>query len=299
MKLMSFNVLTSAKKNAEIYDRVLLREERMGPTFAMLLELHPDVIGLQEVSDVHRECIANNSDFADYGMVGSPAKPVLHEQGVYVMYDKTKYELVRWGIEWLSETPEVEHSYVREAEEENTNRLELEKGIMHQPRKAVYVVLRDRETGRIFGFCDTHLGHTPVGSVQEISDLIRYRQAKILVDLIEEGKVFEKGIPFAVVGDMNSQPYMAPHKEFLRILDDAWTSAEIQPDIHQKTLHGYKKENRENQIDYIFISKNGFRCHKFEVITKPYYSELLKRDILPSDHYALMAEISFLSEEEK
>ena len=155
-----------------------------------------------------------------------------------------------------------EHSYIREAEEENRNRLELEKGIMHQPKKAVYVVLRDREDGTEFGFCDTHLGHTPVGSRQEISDLIRFRQANILVNLIHEGKLFEKGMAFAIVGDMNSQPYMNPH----------------------------------NQIDYIFLSKNCFKCHKFEAVTKPYYSELLKRGILPSDHYALMAEVSFSPE---
>lgn len=296
IKLMSFNVLTSAKKDAEIYERTLLREERLGPTFAMLRELHPDVIGLQEVSDVHRERIENNPDLKDYGIVGSPAKPILHEQGVYIMFDQTKYELVRWGIKWLSETPEAEHSYIREAEKENRNRLELEKGIMHQPRKAVYVILRDREDGTEFGFCDTHLGHTPVGSRQEISDLIRYRQANILVNLIQEGKLFEKGMAFAIVGDMNSQPYMEPHKEFLKITEDVRDCAEIRPDITQKTLHGYKKENRENQIDYIFISKNSFKCHKFEVITKPYYSEPLKRDILPSDHYALMAEVSFLQE---
>ena len=297
MKLMSFNVLTSAKKNAEVYDRVLLREERLEPTLAMLQELHPDVIGLQEVSDVHRERIASNRELADYGMVGSPAKPVLHEQGVYVMFDKTKYDLVRWGILWLSETPEEEHSYVKEAKEENTNRLELEKGIMHQPRKAVYVVLQDKKSGKVFGFCDTHLGHTPVGSKQEISDLIRRKQAKILVDLIKEGKVFDQELPFAIVGDMNSQPYMDPHQEFLRIAEDARMVAEIKPDIHQKTLHGYRKETGENQIDYIFLSKNSFRCHKFEIITKPYYSKLLEREILPSDHYALMAEVSFLPEE--
>ncbi len=297
MKLMSFNVLTSEKKNAEIYNRILLREERLEPMFEMLLDWHPDVIGLQEVSDVHRERIRCNADLADYEMVGSPAKPVLHEQGVYVMYDKRKFRLLHWGTKWLSEKPEKEHSYIREAAEENETKLDLARGIMHQPRKAVYAVLCDRESGRAFGFCDTHLGHTPVGSDQEVSDLIRYKQAQILVDLIQEGKMFEGGIPFAIVGDMNSQPYMLPHREFVRIAEDVWDCAEIKPDSRQRTLHRYEYDNRNNQIDYIFVSRNQFRCRRFDIVTKSYYSELLKQEILPSDHYPLLAEVTLLPEQ--
>ena len=295
MKIMSFNVLTSEKKTAEIYNRVLFREERLASAFAMLLELHPDVIGLQEVSDVHRESF--KTELIDYDMVGSPAKPVLHEQGVYVMYDKTKYDLVRWGIKWLSEKTDEEHSYVREAAEENANRLEISKGIMHQPRKAVYVILNDKQTGRTFGFCDTHLGHTPVGSDGEVSKLIRQKQAKILVDLIEAGEIFDIGMPFIVVGDMNSQPYMLPYQEYMRIADDARECAVIKPDKMQNTLHGYRMEKRYNQIDYIFLSKDNFLCSKFEIITKEYYSDVLKMKILPSDHYALMADVTLLPEE--
>ena len=296
LKLMSFNILTSATKKAEVYNNIkLTRAQRMEAAAAMIQQLHPDVTGLMEVSDEQAESIRNDSVFEDYELIGSPAFTQLHEQGVYILYDKTKFDLEDWGVKYLSENPDEEHSYIKEAEDENgSGRLDIAGGVMHQPRKAVYAVLCNKANGRKLAFVATHLGHTPSGSDKAVSDLIRCKQAKTLVDLILEGGMFDPSEAFVIAGDMNSQPNLAPYQEYRRVSEDARYSADIQPDGYQGTLHSYKKKIASSLLDYIFVSAGDYHCSEFDVITKEYPSSLLGMDILPSDHYAVMADVVLL-----
>ena len=291
LKLMSFNMLTSASKTAEKYGNIVLtRKQRMEAAVRMILDLQPDVIGLMEVSDEQRVSMENNPDLAGYSLVGSASETSLHEQGLYVMYQNTQFLLEEWGIKYLSETPDIPHSYVEEALVDNANGADV-----HQPRKAVYVVLKDKETGQRFAYVATHLDHTPSGSTSEVSNSIRRKQAQILVDLIREGKMFDPNLPFAICGDMNSQPNLDPYQEYIKVTDDSRFASPIHPDISQGTLHSYAESvGTASNIDYIFVSRHDFYCERFDIITQEYRSDSLDMDILPSDHYAVTADVTIL-----
>jgi endonuclease/exonuclease/phosphatase family metal-dependent hydrolase len=288
---MSFNILTSAKKTAEKYGNITLtRAQRMEAAVNMILDLQPDVIGMMEVSDEQKESMESNQALADYALVGSPAETSLHEQGQYIMYNKTKFDLKEWGVKYLSETPDVAHSYVEEALIDNANGADV-----HQPRKAVYAVLVDKENGQEFAYVATHLDHTPDGSTAEASNAIRKKQAQILVDLIVGGYMFDPSLPFVICGDMNSQPNLDPYNEYLRVTEDARFASVMQPDSSEGTLHSYASVvGTASYIDYVFVSEDDFFCSELDIITEEYYSNSLNMNILPSDHYAVMSYVTLL-----
>ncbi len=295
--MMSFNVLvpgTTSETAVEMYGGIDLTVDiRSQAEINMYRELAPDVIGTQEVSTELQKSLWLKSEFVSstYEIFGSDDHPLrtggTGEEGMYILYKKERFEFVDGGTKYLSDTPDVPHSFIKEAADYNAV---AENIIKFYPRKMVWVLLRDKVTGQQMAFATTHLAYTP--SDTELDTLVRTKQAKIAVDLLSNGTLFDRSIPYAIVGDMNAKPNTESYNCFTAVMNDArYTSVKTAADT-QGSLHGYKGGN--TFIDHVFVSRDSFFNHEFEIVTEEYMSELLNKKILPSDHYAIMTEVTIL-----
>ena len=285
LSLMSFNVCVSATKDAGDFG-TLTYDVRTASAIAMLLDLQPDVVGLQEVSAKILALYQSNTDLMSiYSIIGSGDDPKQSagsgEEGLYILYKKDRFDLVSSGVKWLSDTPDTEHSFFQEAITGN------DKGCEFYPRKVYYAVLKDKTTNAKFAFCNTHLSYN--GKVEEyeyLGDTLRKLQAEKLVELINSDAMFDHTLPYAVVGDYNAKPNSDAYNAMMTIGDDLRYVADSAPATNKGTLHQYAGSNVF--VDHCFISKEDFYPTALEFVTELY------NDILPSDHYAIVGTITIL-----
>lgn len=168
VKVMSFNIRhTGEKKDTGVKNWKARREAVVN----MIRTEQPDVIGMQEV----------RADQKDYLILGLPEyQPVMHSPSntKFIMFRRDRFQLLDQGNFWLSETPDKPSKGWRSSSE----------------RATLWAKLKDKRTGKVFWFFDTHLD---VSSYEA-----RIKGAEMCNDRMKEicGK---KGVQF-LVGDMNS-----------------------------------------------------------------------------------------------
>ena len=114
-------------------------DERKDDLIALLRRLDMDVFGFQEVHGrPYRELCAGLKEWElvdDYD-VSTP-----------VAYRKSRFDLVKKGVFWLSETPDVPRSMGWGAK---------------YIRPCLYLILKDKQSGRKLCFVNTHTDHIAV-----------------------------------------------------------------------------------------------------------------------------------------
>ena len=255
---------------------------RKADTAAFLRRLDLDVFGLQEV---YPEQLAYlRAALPEYTFVGEHrnADRVSGEASP-VCYRTSRFEAVRSGTFWLSETPDVPGSKSWETA---------------APRICSYLILRDRRTGGTFCFANTHTDHR--------SALAR---EKGMLLIIERMKTFGEGAPIVFVGDHNCFETSAPSLAVAKILDNAMRTSETSPRGSWRTFNGWDWRDRDItiaealretsefrnstdyrarvggvRIDYIYVSP-GMRVLDYETVNAPRPG--LKR--YPSDHFPVVS----------
>ena len=172
-----------------------------------------------------------------------------------ILWRRDKFDCVKTGYFWLSDTPEVE-SRGWDA-------------LFNCYRMCVYVILKHRESGKTFTFMNTHFGFGDKGQVDSAELIYRYSK-KI------------SAYPTFIVGDFNMTPdttgYAAMAEHFLDV--NACTGNDP-----TTTFHAYDPENVNDQhIDYCFIDKT-ITPIRHTVITDTIDGKY------PSDHYGLYIEL--------
>lgn len=180
IKVMSFNVLAASYKPGE--DAAMGDKSwgaRKGPIFKMLREEMPDVMGLNEprLNQV-RFLVDSLPGYSHLEQaVRDPLEESMHNM---IMYRTDRFDLIDSGLFWLSDTPEV-----RSKGWDGT-----------QNRCALWVCLREKESGKEFYFVCTHLS---------LGGVARQRGANLIVERMK--KIAGKKAPVFVVGDMNASFY--------------------------------------------------------------------------------------------
>lgn len=193
-----------------------------------------------------------------------------------IMYRKDKVELLKWGVFWISETPE-----------------KISKGWdTSQRRICTWGKFKDKVSGKKLFYFNTHLDHK--------GKIARVEGVKLLMKKIPEiaGKS-----PYVLTGDFNiaidTNPIkpMLESKKFVHALD-----ASITPAYYPKggTFHGYTGTPR-SFIDYLFVSPN-IKVLSYAVLTDrignanydPKVS-IKKQNVVDyaSDHFPVVSEIEF------
>ena len=101
------------------------------------------------------------------------------------------------------------------------------------------------------------------------------------------------GVPYLLTGDMNCAPNSAPYSVLLEGSEDARYASAVTVSGAQGTLHKFLKTPGSGIIDYIIVRADSAFFSKFQVVTTEYPTRRHK-NILPSDHYAIYADLTIL-----
>lgn len=253
LKVMSYNIRMGTAK-----DGTNSWEYRYPATAMMIQDQKPDVFGVQEAFDFQIHFIEDN--FTDYDCVGVGRDNGKSEgEHMSIFWNKKTVKMIKWGTFWLSETPEKPSKGWDAA----------------CKRTATWALMKDKNTGKMFYFVNTHLDHR--GSEA------RRQGLNLIVSRIDE--INQKGYPMVLTGDFN----MKPDDAALTGLEQRMQSArKIAPKTdNHATLNLWGKGKADMVIDYIYVS--GFSaCPEYHTITEKYGAWKYV-----SDHYPIYAKLIF------
>lgn len=222
-----------------------------------------DIVGAQEV--LSNQLADLKERLPEYNAIGVGREDG-KEQGEYsaLLYKKDRFDEVKSGYFWLSETPEVVGSKGWDGACE---------------RIATWAVLKDKATGKEVFAINTHLDH--VGKVA--------RQEGVTL-LLSKAHELSNGLPVIMTGDFNAAPQSSVIKHVTdeTIKEHLINSKTVAKEVigTEWTFHDFGNlplERREN-IDYIFVSK-AVEVDKFETVADKL------DEIYLSDHTPIVAKI--------
>ena len=244
--VMSFNVLTSVGGEHS------LRKRYNGVVQTIRKEM-PDSFGLQEAHELWRGPLKR--DLSDiYGIACDKGRVFGFHEGTPVFYRKDKFDLVKEGVFWLSERPNVA-SMGWDAV---------------CPRIAGWAVLRDKQTGFTYAHFNTHLDHKGRVAMANGARLVA-------------GRINALGLPAVLTGDLNEQPGSQP-MEYLAAGGLKDLRVEAAETDTGGTFHAYR--GGTGVIDYVYANHYLRGAAEFKVIRDEYDG------MYPSDHFAVCARLT-------
>ncbi len=247
LSLISFNIRCRDDENGHSI------AERAPRLFAATEPYDADLIGFQEYRPQWEEYIAKyyGGKYDIFNKYRSVEKP----ESAPILWKKDKFELLKTGYFWYSDTPEVESRGWDE--------------LYNCHRICEYVILKNKVDGQEFCFMNTHFGFGDKGQVASAKLLADY--AKKISDL-----------PTFITGDFNMGPMSLGYAEMIKHFSDVNACLDRVTDI---TYHGYEPEKHVNaHIDYCFINSDVAPLH-YEIIKTTFGGKF------PSDHYGLFMKL--------
>lgn len=226
--------------------------ERAPRLYEVISRYSPDVMGFQELRP-HWEPLLEKYFGEEYEMFNKYRSKTDEPEAAPILWRRDKFECVKKGYFWLSDTPEVESRGWDE--------------LYNCFRMCEYVVLKEKESGKMFIHINTHYGFGDSGQVKS-TDLI-YDYAKKISDL-----------PTLITGDFNMTPQSLGYKQMVKRFTDvnAATVGDNRP-----TYHAYHPEIETDQhIDYCFVND------KVTPITQKIIDDTVDGKF-PSDHFGILA----------
>ena len=264
----SYNIRLNSEHVAKV-DGENRWELRKADLVDLVKKMDLDVFGLQEVCPDQAQYLREN--LPEYEFVGEHREADRRSgEASPVCYRKSRFEALKKGTFWLSETPDVPG---------------LKGWGAACPRVCSYLILKDKVTGGRFCFANTHTDH--------VSALAR---EKGMLLILERMKEFGEGAPIVFTGDHNCCYDEPPARAVRQILKDARDITETKDPGPHNTFQGFGKYkdgpvNRKGVtkdycIDYIYVS-DGTRVLDFTT----HDDKRPGTDLYPSDHYPVTATI--------
>lgn len=215
----------------------------------------PGVIGFQEVTKWHYSYLSDCLPM--YDSIITYRDEAFNSEGCPIFYRSDIYTLIDKGSFWLSETPEV---------------MSKDWGSACY-RICSYAILKDNATETEFVVFNTHLDH--------ISDEARINGIQVVLDKIKEFG----DLPAVLMGDLNAEENSQTYKSATENFLDA--KYQTENTMTSATYQRWGKELDNDCIDYVMISKTGFKVNSYKVVTDTYDG------VYSSDHFPLVASLSF------
>jgi len=211
-----------------------------------------DVIGFQEYTSEWEPYIKQY--FGEEYEIFNKYRAEENLESTPILWKKSKFNCIKKGYFWLSDTPEVESKGWDEI------------GCF---RICIYAILQDKESGEKFTFMNTHFGFGD--KCQTDSTNLIYDYSKKISDY-----------PTFITGDFNMTPDSIGYKAMTKKFTDVNA---VTANDHRTTYHNYKPEEITDQhIDYCFIDKNILP------INQKIIDDMIDNRF-PSDHYGLYIKI--------
>jgi endonuclease/exonuclease/phosphatase family metal-dependent hydrolase len=233
------------------------------PIIAALIRFHDfDIFGTQEGYKNQLDDITDAlPQYVYYGRGRDDGKDKGEHSAIF--YKKDKFKLLDKGDFWLSQTPD---------------KPSLGWDATCCNRICSWVYLQDKKTGKKFYFFNAHFDHQGVQAREESSKLI-----------LQKIKAIAGNAPALFTGDLNGSQSSDWYKAIANsgLLKDTYFQVKY-PYANNASFNGFgaTKPGNNEIIDHIFIS-NDFIAKKWGLLTDTYHGKY------PSDHFPVMAEISF------
>ena len=221
-----------------------------------------DIIGMQEVLITQLNFLKEN--LSQYNTVGV-GRVDGKEKGEFapIFFKKDRFEELKSGTFWLSETPEKVSKGWDAALE----------------RIATWVILKDKTTGKAFIFMNTHFDHIGKHARIESSKLLKQKSMELAGNL-----------PLILTGDFNLVPesegiktLIEPNGKNTLVNSSSLAAISYGPNW---TTCGFDNRPFEKRkiIDYIFL-RHVEKVNKYAVFTE------MLNDIYLSDHCPVFAQV--------
>ena len=254
LRVMSYNIWRASDDSQNDW------AIRKGGLVEEIRGIHPDLLGVQEAERAQMDhLIAQLPDYDFIGVGRDDGK----DAGEFcaVFYKKARFEPLDSGTFWLSETPNVPGKRGWDA---MCNRV------------VSWGKFRDKSSGRVLVYANTHFDH--------MGETARRESAKLIVNFQEQTAA---DLPFIVTGDFNSEETSEAYKTLTAQLIDARKAARVQTGGTRTFASDNVKYGENYVIDYVFLS-DDFLVDQFHI-----QSEEPKDGVHPSDHFSVNATLEW------
>jgi endonuclease/exonuclease/phosphatase family metal-dependent hydrolase len=233
------------------------------PVITALIRFHDfDVFGTQEGYKNQLDDITDAlPQYVYYGRGRDDGKDKGEHSAIF--YKKDKFKLLDKGDFWLSQTPD---------------KPSLGWDATCCNRICSWVYLQDKKSGKKFYFFNAHFDHQGVQARQESGKLV-----------LQKIKAIAGNAPALFTGDLNGSQTSDWYRAIANsgLLKDTYFQVKY-PYANNASFNGFGATKATNNeiIDHIFITDN-FTVKKWGLLTDTYHGKF------PSDHFPVMAEISF------
>lgn len=215
----------------------------------------PGVVGFQEATKWQYDYLCDT--MKGYDSIITYRDDAFNSEGCPVFFRSDLYTLIDKGSFWLSETPEE---------------MSKDWGAACY-RICSYAILKDNATSKEFVVFNTHLDH--------VSDTARINGIKVVLDKINEFG----SRPAVLMGDLNAEESSETYKNATtNFLDTKYLTENTMTSC---TYQNWGSELGSDCIDYVLISKTGFKVNSYKVVTETYDG------VYTSDHFPLSVSLSF------
>ena len=255
LKVMTYNMRLSLES-----DKENSWNNRKDDALALMSYYHPDYFGVQEA--VPQQMVDIKTNLKDYDYVGV-GRDDGKNQGEYsaIFYDKNKLEVLKSGTFWLSETPEKPSKGWDAA----------------YNRVCTYAFFKIKKSGKKFLVMNLHFDH--------VGDVARVNSSKLILEKIKE--LNPQNLPLTLTGDFNLTDDTEPIKIISQSLDNVFYHSRKPHYGPVGTFTAFDVNTvPKDRIDYIFVKG-------FEVQSNRTINDRRENLLYPSDHYPILAEISF------
>lgn len=245
LKVVNFNIRCCDDPNGHSI------KERAPRVVQAIKKCDPDIIGLQELQETWAELLP--AQFGDYEIFYRYQNLATEREATPILWKKSRFECVKKGYFWFSNTPDLESKGWDE---------------MGYHRICVYAVLKDKETGKLFNFMNTHFG-------------FGIREQTASVELLKQYNSRIGDYPTIITGDFNMEMDAPAYALMVQRYKDVNMETAKYKGI---TFHGYDPTKFGEHIDYCFVDK------KITPLNQQLIGDCVK-GVYPSDHYGLYSEV--------
>ena len=293
LKIMTYNVYCKNEKvkNASTGKVTDCRyETRARYIVNNIMDNEPDSIGLQEVTPELKLFLENFEDLngrilgARYAAVGEyrDSGTDKSNEGCFIYYNKDKYQVVKSGTIWLSESAE---KYSKHSES-------------NYARIATYALLENKETGEEYVHVNTHLEHDHTSEKKTNSAAVS--GAEQIVQLLNSSF---PNTPAVITGDFNQLKYSAPYNVFINAgFYDSRDASQTKNTYHNSYGIGSgSTPYAAKTIDHIlyngYFNKKSYTVYDEDYSNEAKYGRLKLGYKYPSDHHPVVAAIGTKAKE--
>ena len=293
LKIMTYNVYCKNEKvkNAATGKVTDCRyETRARYIVNNIMDNEPDSIGLQEVTPELKLFLENFEDLngrilgARYAAVGEyrDSGTDKSNEGCFIYYNKDKYQVVKSGTIWLSESAE---KYSKHSES-------------NYARIATYALLENKETGEEYVHVNTHLEHDHTN--EKKTNAAAVSGAEQIVQLLNSSF---PNTPTVITGDFNQLKDSAPYNVFINAgFYDSRDASQTKNTYHNSYGIGSgSTPYAAKTIDHIlyngYFNKKSYTVYDEDYSNEAKYGRLKLGYRYPSDHHPVVVTIGTKAKE--